>query len=186
MVEEGSDPDAVISNPWRISGMPAVPRKRAQSDQPKAASVPMDTRVSIVAAPCRRFVQAARWKGSPPQTTTGAARVRESHCQLSNWRAGTMAIRTTGTASTAETWRRCRSAARAASARRSAASPGSSPLSSPLSRKDAAPSPAESRGVPVGSPPPAASADVGVRVGDSVAGAGADGAGAGRATGWAV
>jgi hypothetical protein len=60
----------------------------------------------MVAAPCRAFVQAARWKGRPPQTTTGAARVSESHCQLSNCRAGTIARRITGTARTAETARR--------------------------------------------------------------------------------
>ena len=64
----------------------------------------------MVAAPCRAFVQAARWKGSPPQTTTGAARVSESHCQLSNWSAGTIARRITGTARAAETTRRLRRA----------------------------------------------------------------------------
>src|SRR5215210_6490259 len=66
----------VNSNGCVMPGMPAVPRNRAYSDQPNAASVPRDTRVSMVAAPCRRFVQAARWNGSPPQTTTGAASVR--------------------------------------------------------------------------------------------------------------
>ena len=64
-----------------IPGIPASPRKSAQSDQPNAARVPSDTSVSMVAAPCRRLVQAARWNGSPPQTTTGAARVNDSHCQ---------------------------------------------------------------------------------------------------------
>ena len=57
----------------------------------------------MVAAPCRRLAHAARWNGQPPQTTTGAARVSESHCQYSNWSAGTIAIATTGTVSTAET-----------------------------------------------------------------------------------
>ncbi len=71
----------------------------------------METRVSMVAAPCRALVQAARWKGSAPQTTTGAASVRESHCQLSNWRAGTIASSTTGTERVSETSSRCRSAA---------------------------------------------------------------------------
>ena len=43
-----------------------VPKNSAQTDQPKAASVPSETRVSMVAAPCRRLVQAARWNGRPP------------------------------------------------------------------------------------------------------------------------
>ena len=65
--------------------------------------------MSIVELPWRRLVHAARWKGSAPHTTTGAARVRESHCQLVNCHAGTIAIATTGTVSTSETssrWRR--------------------------------------------------------------------------------
>ncbi|CAM5270879.1 hypothetical protein SALBM135S_06589 [Streptomyces alboniger] len=95
--------------PCRIPGIPASPRNSAHSDQPKAASVPTDTSVSMVAAPCRRLVNAARWKGRPPQTTTGAARVSESHCQESNCRAGTIASSTTGRESSAETTRRCRS-----------------------------------------------------------------------------
>ncbi len=94
-----------------MPGMPASPKNSAHSDQPNAASVPTETSVSMVAAPCRALVQAARWNGHPPQTTTGAARVSESHCQLSNCAAGTMASRTTGTASSAETSRRCRRAA---------------------------------------------------------------------------
>ena len=64
-----------------IPGSPAPPRKSAYKDQPKAAVTPTLIRVSMVTAACRRFVQAARWKGSAPHTTTGAARVRESHCQ---------------------------------------------------------------------------------------------------------
>ncbi len=64
-----------------MPGSPAPPRKSAYNDHRKAASTPTEMRVSIVAAPCRRLVQAARWKGSAPQTTTGAARVREAHCQ---------------------------------------------------------------------------------------------------------
>ncbi len=41
--------------------------------------------------------------------TTGAARVSDSHCQLSNWRAGTIESSTTGTLSTALTSSRSRS-----------------------------------------------------------------------------
>ena len=71
----------VSSNGWVMPGIPASPRKSAQSDQPKAARVPSETRVSMVAAPCRRLTQAARWNGQPPQTTTGAASVSDAHCQ---------------------------------------------------------------------------------------------------------
>jgi hypothetical protein len=66
--------------------------------------------VSIVAAPWRRFVQAARWNGHAPHTTTGAASVSDSHCQEVNCSAGTIAIATTGTVRTADTISRCRSA----------------------------------------------------------------------------
>lgn len=86
-----------------MPGMPASPKNSAHSDQPSAASVPTDTRVSMVAAPCRRLVQAALCSGPPPQTTTGAASVSESHCQLSNWNEGTIASSTTGAASSTET-----------------------------------------------------------------------------------
>jgi hypothetical protein len=65
--------------------------------------------VSIVEVPCLRLTQADRWNGQAPQTTTGAARVRESHCQLVNCQAGTIARATTGTVRTAETSNRWRS-----------------------------------------------------------------------------
>ena len=68
-------------NGWVMPGSPAVPRKSAHSDQPNAASTPTDTSVSIVVAPWRRLVHAARWKGHAPHTTTGAARASEAHCQ---------------------------------------------------------------------------------------------------------
>ena len=64
-----------------VPGEPAPPRNSAQSDQPKAASTPTEMSVSIVAAPCRRFSQAARWNGHAPQTTTGVARASDTHCQ---------------------------------------------------------------------------------------------------------
>ncbi len=48
-----------------MPGVPALPRNSAHSDQPKAAAVPTEIRVSIVAAPCRALVNAARWKGQP-------------------------------------------------------------------------------------------------------------------------
>ena len=71
----------VSSNGCVMPGTPAVPQNRAYTDQPSAASTPSDTSVSMVAVPWRRFAQAARWNGHAPHTTTGAARVSESHCQ---------------------------------------------------------------------------------------------------------
>ena len=46
----------------------------------------------MVAAPWRRLSQVARWNGHAPHVTTGAASTSESHCQLRNCRAGTMAM----------------------------------------------------------------------------------------------
>ena len=65
----------------------------------------------MVAAPCLRFAQAALWKGQAPQSTTGVARFSDSHCQLSNWRAGIMAISSTGSESSPEMISRRRSGA---------------------------------------------------------------------------
>ena len=64
-----------------IPAMPAVPQNNAYTDQPNAAMVPSEISVSMVAVRCRRFSQAARWNGSAPHTTTGAANVSDSHCQ---------------------------------------------------------------------------------------------------------
>ena len=91
-----------------MPAIPAVPHNSAYSDQPSAARVPIDTRVSIVAVPWRRLVHAALWNGHAPQTTTGAARVNDIHCQLVNCSAGTMAIAITGALSTSDTNNRCR------------------------------------------------------------------------------
>ena len=74
-----------------MPGMPASPMNSAYSDQPNAASTPTEISVSIVAVARRRFAHAARWKGSAPHTTTGAASVSDSHCQLSNCSGGTIA-----------------------------------------------------------------------------------------------
>ena len=57
----------------RIPGSPAPRKKSATTDQPQAASMPTEISVSIVAAPCFRFCQAARWNGQAPQSTTGVA-----------------------------------------------------------------------------------------------------------------
>ncbi|SIH92822.1 Uncharacterised protein [Mycobacteroides abscessus subsp. abscessus] len=65
--------------------------------------------VSIVAAPCLRFVHAALWNGQAPQMITGAARASEAHCQYVNCSAGIIAIAITGTVSTIAPISRCRS-----------------------------------------------------------------------------
>jgi hypothetical protein len=89
-------------------GAPARPRNSAYTDQPNAASVPTDTRVSIDAAARVRFAAAARWNGSAPQTTTGAASVSDAHCHDGNCSAGTIAVATTGRVSAAHTRSRVR------------------------------------------------------------------------------
>ena len=61
------------SRPCRGRGRRATSRRRRGR--------PTETRVSMVVAPWRRLVHAARWNGHAPHTTTGAARVSESHCQ---------------------------------------------------------------------------------------------------------
>ena len=53
----------VNSNGWVIPGVPAVPKNSAHRDHRNAAIVPTEIRVSMVAAPCLAFVQAARWNG---------------------------------------------------------------------------------------------------------------------------
>ncbi|GAA3488796.1 hypothetical protein GCM10018987_28790 [Streptomyces cremeus] len=98
-----------------MPGIPAVPKNSAHRDHRKAADVPTEMSVSIVAAPCRALVHAARWKGQAAYVTTGAASVSDSHCQYSNWSAGTMAIAMTGTARTVAVTSRCRSDTRAGS-----------------------------------------------------------------------
>ena len=101
---------SVHVNAWVMPGMPACPRNSAYSDQANAAIVPSETSVSIVAAPWRRFTHAARWKGQPPHTMTGAASVSDNHCQYVNCSAGTIATTTTGRLSAAEIHTRVRSA----------------------------------------------------------------------------
>ncbi|SKY87494.1 Uncharacterised protein [Mycobacteroides abscessus subsp. abscessus] len=46
-----------------MPGIPAIPKNKAYKDHPKAARVPIDTNVSMVAVPCRRLRHAARWNG---------------------------------------------------------------------------------------------------------------------------
>src|SRR5215207_4986879 len=91
-----------------IPGWPASPRNSAYSDQRVALTTPIETSVSIVVEPCRRFVQAALWNGQAAQVTTGAARVRDAHCQKSNCRTGNMPRAITGIVSTMLTTSRSR------------------------------------------------------------------------------
>jgi hypothetical protein len=70
----------------------------------------MEISVSMVAAPWRRFVHAARWNGQPPYTRTGVARIADSHCQYRTCSGGTIAMATTGTARTRLTSSRVRRA----------------------------------------------------------------------------
>ena len=67
--------------------------------------------MSIVAVARRRFAHAATWNGHAPQTTTGEASVRLSHCQLSNCSGRIIASASTGAISASEMSRRRRSGA---------------------------------------------------------------------------
>ena len=64
-----------------MPGSPASSRNNDTTDQPQAESVPTEMSVSMVAVACFRLSHAARWKGQPPQSTTGVASCSESHCQ---------------------------------------------------------------------------------------------------------
>ena len=124
-----ASPSGKRSNGIRIPVIPAWVNSSAHSDHSQAAVTPTEIRVSMVAAPWRALVTAARWNGQAPQTTTGEARVSEIHCQLSNCSAGIIDMASTGTVSTADTTRRCHHPA--ASRSRSSGSVVATP-SSPL------------------------------------------------------
>ena len=76
------------------------------ADHPRAARVPSEISVSMLAARWRRPAHAARWKGQPPHSTTGAASARAAHSQPPNRRAGIIDTSSTGSESAAETARR--------------------------------------------------------------------------------
>ncbi len=84
------------------------PATSAYADHRYAAATPRLTRVSMVAVPCRAFAAAARWNGQAPQTATGVASAKASHCQCGKCSAGTMDSASTGTASAALTSNRPR------------------------------------------------------------------------------
>ena len=64
----------------------------------------------MVAAPWRRFFQAARWNGYAAHRTTGAAIVNVSHCQFVNCSVLIIEISRTGIPSMAATMSRLRRA----------------------------------------------------------------------------
>ena len=78
----GGDFCTSVSN-WCFASVPSDDAYKGteSTDQPQAASVPTEIRVSMVAAPWRRFCQAALWNGQPAHSTTGVASWSESHCQ---------------------------------------------------------------------------------------------------------
>jgi hypothetical protein len=80
---------------------PSSTAARATSDQPQAASVPIEMSVSIVAVPCRAFTGAARWKRRPETKTTGVARASATHSQPPNCSGGIIAIAVSGPVRTA-------------------------------------------------------------------------------------
>ena len=80
----------------------------------------------MVAAPWRRFFQAARWNGYAAHRTTGEARVNMSHCQFVNWNVLIIEISSTGMPRVAATMSRLRSASSSGSAASSSSSAASS------------------------------------------------------------
>src|SRR6266516_3492479 len=106
-----------------MPGRPAVPKNSAHTLHPYATVTPIEIRVSMVAARWRRFAQAAWWNGHAPQTATGEARVRASHCQLRTCSGAIIAIASTGTVNTAHTSSRVRSDRSAAAASSAPAAP---------------------------------------------------------------
>ncbi len=107
-------PSAVSENGIRIPIAPAPPNSSAYADQAKEATTPRLTRVSMVAAACRRPRSARRWKPAEPQLTTGSASPKQTHCQPGNCADGTIDSTSTGTASSAVTSSRHRSPASSA------------------------------------------------------------------------
>ncbi len=99
----------MTSNAIRMSFIPASPKNSAYSDHSHAASVPSETSVSIVAAPCLRLSQAALWNGHAPHSTTGVTSCSDSHWKLSNCSAGIIASSSAGTDRSAATIARRRS-----------------------------------------------------------------------------
>jgi hypothetical protein len=96
-----------------------MPPTSTTVDHVHADSVPIDTSVSMVVAPWRRFIHADRWNPQPHQNTIGVASAATTHSQRSNCSDGTIDNSTTGTPRINATVQRRR---RSASRRRSAPS----------------------------------------------------------------
>ena len=79
------------------------PRTTATADQTQAATVPSETRVSMVLAPWRALTAAARWNCQPHHQTTTPDSNSDHHSQPGTRVAGTMPQSTTGTESTTAT-----------------------------------------------------------------------------------
>ena len=103
-----SSPENSAPNDIPLSS-PAPRNTTATTDHAHAASVPIDTRVSMVVEPCRRFTSAARWNGQPPHKMTGVPSASASHAHPVNCSAGTIDSTSSGTLSAMATARRGRS-----------------------------------------------------------------------------
>ena len=66
----------------------------------------MDTRVSMVDAPWRALMAAARWNGQADHSTTGVASAKAHQPQFGNCAAGTIEMMNSGTVKTTATIRR--------------------------------------------------------------------------------
>ena len=74
-----------------------TPPTSATTDQPQAASVPIETRVYMDATPWRALRAAARWNGPPAQSTNGlpsanASPSPPSHCSAGIISGGSMIL----------------------------------------------------------------------------------------------
>ena len=92
------------------------------ADQVHAAPVPIDTRVSMVVDPWRRFRSATRWNGHPTHQTTGVVRAATTHSHPPKCSEGTIEISMAGTESTVAATSRRPSSARCCSVVSSASS----------------------------------------------------------------
>ena len=82
---------------------PVAPAMHARTATSRTRRVtPSETSVSIVAGACRGSPSAARWNGSAPQVTIGRRAISDDPLPGSNCSAGTIASRTTGTASSGD------------------------------------------------------------------------------------
>ena len=93
------------------------PATRTTVDHAQAASVPMETSVSMVASRWRALRSAARWNPLPHHRTTGVASASATHSQPENWSGAIIASNVSGTVSAIATTRRSASGPVASSCR---------------------------------------------------------------------